>query len=150
EIDALVPSTIILVDHALVRTFYKGAIGTIEITGDNNLEIFAVPGSTPAPGEGNGESNGPSAQNGATLFGTTCSACHGPDASGVAGLGPSLIGNVFVAGLSDSELITFIMTGRPADHPDNVTGVAMPPSGGNLSLTPEDLADLAAFLRSLG
>ena len=47
ELDALVPSTIILVDHALVRTFYKGAIGTIVITGDPQPEIFGVisPGS---------------------------------------------------------------------------------------------------------
>ncbi|MCH7668997.1 MAG: multicopper oxidase domain-containing protein [Acidobacteria bacterium] len=42
EIDALVPSTIILVDHALARTFYKGAIGTIEITGDATPELFGV------------------------------------------------------------------------------------------------------------
>ena len=45
EIDALVPSTIILVDHALVRSIYKGAIGTIVISGDVNPEIFvAEPG----------------------------------------------------------------------------------------------------------
>jgi nitrite reductase (NO-forming) len=43
EIDALVPSTVILVDHALVRTFYKGAIGTIVISGAANPEIFSVP-----------------------------------------------------------------------------------------------------------
>lgn len=42
EIDGLVPSTIILVDHALVRTFYKGAIGTIVIDGAENHELFAV------------------------------------------------------------------------------------------------------------
>jgi plastocyanin len=45
EIDALVPSTIILVDHALVRSIYKGAIGTIVVTGEANPEIFvAAPG----------------------------------------------------------------------------------------------------------
>ncbi len=42
ELDALVPSTIILVDHALVRTFYKGAIGTIVVSGAANPEIFGV------------------------------------------------------------------------------------------------------------
>ncbi|MFH1103427.1 MAG: plastocyanin/azurin family copper-binding protein [Actinomycetota bacterium] len=42
EIDALVPSTVILVDHALVRTFYKGALGTIVIDGEANPEIFGV------------------------------------------------------------------------------------------------------------
>ena len=48
EIDALVPSTIILVDHALVRTFYKGAIGTIVVEGAENPELFGVIG----PGTG--------------------------------------------------------------------------------------------------
>jgi nitrite reductase (NO-forming) len=50
ELDAIVPSTIILVDHALVRTFYKGAIGTIEITGEQNPEIFGVVGADEATG----------------------------------------------------------------------------------------------------
>ncbi len=44
EMDALVPSTVILVDHALVRTFYKGAIGTIVIDGAPNPELFAAGG----------------------------------------------------------------------------------------------------------
>jgi len=37
-----VPSTIILVDHALVRTFYKGAIGMVIVEGDPNAEIFSA------------------------------------------------------------------------------------------------------------
>lgn len=41
EFDALVPSTVILVDHALARTFDKGAIGTIVIEGDEDPELFA-------------------------------------------------------------------------------------------------------------
>jgi nitrite reductase (NO-forming) len=50
ELDALVPSTIILVDHALVRTFYKGAIGTIVVNGAQNPEIFGVVGADEATG----------------------------------------------------------------------------------------------------
>ena len=42
EIDALVPSTVILVGHALVRTFCKGPIGTIVISGEADPEIFGV------------------------------------------------------------------------------------------------------------
>lgn len=45
ELDALVPSTIILVDHALVRVFYKGAIGTIVVNGDAQPELFSAAGS---------------------------------------------------------------------------------------------------------
>ncbi len=40
ELVGQVPSTIILVDHALSRTFDKGAIGQIVVTGDPNPEIF--------------------------------------------------------------------------------------------------------------
>ena len=49
ELDALVPSTVILVDHALARTFDKGAIGTIVIEGEADPNVFAVPGEEPAP-----------------------------------------------------------------------------------------------------
>jgi len=42
ELDALVPSTILLVDHALGRTFYKGALGTIVVSGDEQPELFNV------------------------------------------------------------------------------------------------------------
>ncbi len=38
-----VPSNIILVDHALTRTFDKGALGVISVVGDPNPEVFDVP-----------------------------------------------------------------------------------------------------------
>lgn len=41
ELVGYVPSTIILVDHALVRTFYKGCIGQVVVSGDENA-IFSV------------------------------------------------------------------------------------------------------------
>jgi len=51
EIDAQVPQTIVLVDHALARAFDKGAIGQIVVTGDPNPEIYqGFPQATPAPG----------------------------------------------------------------------------------------------------
>ena len=42
ELEGLVPSTIILVDHALSRAFYKGAIGLINVEGEANPELFSV------------------------------------------------------------------------------------------------------------
>ena len=48
EMDALVPSTIVLVDHALSRVFYKGLMGLVVIEGEPDPELFAVP-------EGQGE-----------------------------------------------------------------------------------------------
>ncbi|NNE12565.1 MAG: multicopper oxidase domain-containing protein [Ilumatobacter sp.] len=41
ELVGYVPSTIVLVDHALVRTFYKGCIGLVEVTGDES-PIFST------------------------------------------------------------------------------------------------------------
>ena len=44
-----VPSDIILVDHALTRTFDKGAIGIVRVVGDENPEIFeAISAEAPA------------------------------------------------------------------------------------------------------
>lgn len=40
ELIGQVPSTIVLVDHALARAVDKGAIGQIVVSGDANLEIF--------------------------------------------------------------------------------------------------------------
>jgi plastocyanin len=46
EIEGIVPSTVILVDHALVRTFYKGAIGLLNIVGEADPEVFSAVEST--------------------------------------------------------------------------------------------------------
>jgi disulfide bond formation protein DsbB len=89
------------------------------------------------------------AANGQTLFTGTCSACHGPDATGVVGLGKDLTTSTFVAERTDAEMIEFIKTGRPASDPLNTTGVDMPPRGGNPALSDDDLADIVSFLRSI-
>lgn len=87
---------------------------------------------------------------GEELFASTCASCHGPDAAGLPNLGANLIGNEFVASNSDADMVEFLLVGRAADDPANTVGVAMPPKGGNPSLNDQDLADLVAYLRSLG
>jgi disulfide bond formation protein DsbB len=89
------------------------------------------------------------AANGQTLFTSTCSACHGPDAKGVVGLGKDLTTSTFVADKTDAELVEFIKTGRPTGDPLNTTGVDMPPRGGNPALSDDDLNDIVAFIRSI-
>jgi len=89
------------------------------------------------------------AARGQTLFMGTCSACHGPDAKGVAGLGKDLTTSTFVAGKSDAELVEFVKTGRPTGDPLNTTGVDMPPRGGNPALSDTDLADIVAYIRTI-
>jgi disulfide bond formation protein DsbB len=85
---------------------------------------------------------------GEQLF-VTCSACHGPDARGIDGLGKSLVGSEFVNALSDTELVDFIKVGRDTSDPLNTTGVAMLPKGGNPALSDADIGDIVAYIRSL-
>ena len=86
---------------------------------------------------------------GKTLFEGTCVVCHGEGGVGNPSLGKRLIDNEFIQSLTDEELVQFIAEGRPSDHPDNTTGVAMPARGGNPSLTDDDLRSIVAFLRTL-
>lgn len=88
--------------------------------------------------------------NGEKVFAGTCSACHGADAMGIDGLGKQLAGSDFVASTSDADLANLILTGRPSSHPDNETGVDMPPKGGNPSLNDQSIADVVAYIKSLG
>jgi disulfide bond formation protein DsbB len=86
---------------------------------------------------------------GAEIYAGLCVACHGADAKGITGLGKDLTTSEFLASRTDAEMIEFIIEGRAADHPDNSTGVAMPPRGGNPSLTDDDLGAVVTYLRSL-
>ena len=112
-----------------------GGAGPVDPTSPDEGGDGAVAAGDPAAGE--------------ELFSGTCAACHGGNAEGVTGLGPALVGNEFVAGQTDEDLVAFIEVGRPGDDPDNITGIAMPPKGGNPSLSSSDLTDVVAFLRTL-
>jgi len=89
------------------------------------------------------------AEEGKTLFASTCGACHGPNGEGVQGLGKDMRNSEFIASKSDEELLAFVKQGRPIGDPLNTTGVDMPPKGGNPALTDEQLYDIVAFMRSI-
>lgn len=86
---------------------------------------------------------------GKAQFDTVCIACHGPGGVGVEGLGKPFTTSEFLLSVNDQELLEFIKTGRPISHPDNTTGVDMPPKGGNPALTDEQLMDIIAYIRTL-
>jgi nitrite reductase (NO-forming) len=50
EVVGQVPQTILLVDHAITRTFYKGALGMIVVSGSEDPEVFSA--ATAAPDTG--------------------------------------------------------------------------------------------------
>lgn len=85
---------------------------------------------------------------GRSLFGSTCSACHGSNAEGISGLGKDLINSEFIHGLTDDELREFIIIGREAWDPANTTGIPMPARGGNPALNDTSINQIIAFLRT--
>lgn len=89
------------------------------------------------------------AAHGEELYNQVCIACHGEGGQGIEGLGKPFTTSEFIADQSDQELLDFIKTGRPVGHPDNTTGVDMPPKGGNPALTDEDILDIIAYIRTV-
>jgi mono/diheme cytochrome c family protein len=85
---------------------------------------------------------------GQKLFSSDCSACHGANAQGQPNLGPSLIASPIIQQQTEAEALAFIRKGRPADDPNNKTGIAMPPSGAHPELTDQDILAIIAFLRN--
>lgn len=79
----------------------------------------------------------------------SCTACHGPDAKGIKGLGKDLNNNEYIKTHTDEELLKYVLVGRMPDDPLNTTGVAMPPKGGNPALTEAQIVDIIAYLRTL-
>lgn len=99
---------------------------------------------------GGGDALDPEAvERGAFVYEGTCQICHGPNGIGVEGLGKPWVNSDFIDGLDDEEMLQFLIEGRPADHPDNTTGIAMTARGGNSLLTDDDLRDVIAYMRSL-
>jgi disulfide bond formation protein DsbB len=97
-----------------------------------------------------GPSDGPPDQkSGAELYGQTCAVCHGKDAKGMPHLGKDLTASSFVQNQGDQGLLAFIIQGRPANDPENTTGIPMPAKGGNPGLTDEQILDIITYLRSL-
>jgi disulfide bond formation protein DsbB len=78
-----------------------------------------------------------------------CSACHGPDARGLPGLGKDMLASEFILSLTDEELLDFIKVGRPVWDATNTTGVDMPAKGGNPAMTDEDVMAVIAYIRTL-
>lgn len=85
---------------------------------------------------------------GTDVYKASCRNCHGAELQGVPGLGKPLAPSEFVVTNTETELAAFIAVGRPAGHPENMQGVAMPPKGGNPSLGEQDLLDIAAYLKA--
>ncbi len=78
-----------------------------------------------------------------------CSACHGPDAKGLKGLGRDLVHSEFIKKNSDEQLLQYVIKGRAVDDPLNITGIAMPPKAGNPALKDQEIIYIISYLRTI-
>jgi cytochrome c oxidase cbb3-type subunit 3 len=79
-------------------------------------------------------------QRGAQVYGTFCSACHGPGGSGGA-RASSIVDGTYLALISDQGLRTAVIVGRPDwGAPDWRSDVAGTP------MSPQDISDVVAWL----
>lgn len=128
---------------------FVAGVGEMANPAEETVDVAGPVTQPPAPVDraGPAPTSLPEATDGRTLFVRNCAACHGADATG--GIGKNLVASTFLAGLTDQEAVAFIRTGRGVDDPENTTGYTMPPSGGNPSLTEEQLAAIVQYLRGL-
>ncbi len=108
EFKVEVPSNLVMVDHSIFRTFNKGALGIIEVTGSNNDRVFkgeikegvykpeggviqVMPnGSAGAPPEPVATSVAERIDLGRNIYTQSCFACHQANGEGVVGIFPPL------------------------------------------------------------
>ena len=88
-------------------------------------------------------------EKGKGLWNATCRSCHGASGEGVPGQGTVLNSSAFVYDHDDAELLEFVKVGRPANAPDSILQLQMPPKGGNPMLKDPAILDIIAYLRTL-
>ena len=81
---------------------------------------------------------------GSTVFHNTCIACHGADGKGVLPGMPDFTQPHGVLSLPETVLENRITNGFSSGN----APMPMPPKGGNSSLTPSDVKDVIAYLRT--
>lgn len=152
-----VPGTFILVDHSLFRTFHKGTLGMLRVTGPENTllysgrEVDEVYLGDQSPTVTNlqtaaADGGAPTLATGEATFIGTCSACHQRNAAGLPGVFPPLANSDYLMA-DKTRSIRAVLGGLSG--PITVNGQsynsAMPPLA---NLTDHEVADVLTYVRS--
>lgn len=150
-----VPGTYVLVDHALLRAFNKGAVGMLRVTGDENPVIYSGKQLDETyVGEFSDQARAALADAGAdnrlargeqTYIGV-CASCHQRDGSGLANVFPPLAGSDFLMADKDRSIRIVLegLSGPITVNGRQFTG-AMPPFA---NLTDHEIAEVLTYVRS--
>lgn len=162
EFKCEVPGTLNLVDHSIFRTFNKGALAQIKVSGENNFVIYSGKQSDVVY-QPEGSAVQEIASNtkmveafpvrtkaermslGQNLFNTNCAACHMKDGNGLPGAFPSLVDSDFLKNRNDKgiEIILKGLTGKIKVNGKDFDGV-MP----QLELTDDEIANILTYVQN--
>ncbi|MEK6627880.1 MAG: c-type cytochrome, partial [Bdellovibrionota bacterium] len=156
-----IPSTYILVDHAIFRTFNKGALGLLKVDGEKDPMIYTGKQSdTVYLPEGNATLTMPTSKNIEKLFASNlkerisagkmvyeqnCAACHQADGMGLKGAFPPLAKSDYLMADKKRAIGNIIngLEGKVVVNGSEYNGV-MPALG----LDDEDVANVLSFIRN--
>ncbi len=153
-----VPGTFIVVDHSIFRAFNKGALAMLNVSGEENPEIYSgrqleeiyLPeGSTLQEVEADrpvapvARTKAERIDVGSRLFVQNCAACHQPEGQGVAGAFPPLVGSDYLLADTDRAIDTVIngLSGEIAVNGTTINGV-MPA----VRLSDEEVANVLTYV----
>jgi nitrite reductase (NO-forming) len=163
EFKCEVPGVYNLVDHSIFRTFNKGSLAQIKVSGDENPAVYSHKQSDIVyQPEGSTIQSMPAANNvkdgpvnertmderialGKTIFQTTCSACHQANGQGVANTFPPLVNSDFLKARSDKG-IGIILGGLQGEV--TVNGKKFNNIMPAQSLSDDDVANVLTFIHN--
>jgi nitrite reductase (NO-forming) len=150
----------LLVDHALFRTFNKGALGMLHVEGEANTEVYSgrlaegiyQPEGGAVQTMPNAGGNGPRAQNraqqisfGARVYAQNCAACHQANGQGLAGAFPPLARSDYLN--RDTRRAVGVVL-RGLSGPVTVNGAQYNSVMPAVTLTDEDAANVLTYVYS--
>lgn len=155
------PSTLILVDHSIFRTFNKGALGMLKIPGEHKPEFYTgkTVDSVYLP-EGGAIQNMPNSESkpapaattfeqrlvaGKSIFSQNCAACHQAGGEGLKGAFPPLAKSDFL--MKDKKRAIGIVL-KGFQGPIVVNGETYNGVMPALGLSDEDAANVLTFIRN--
>lgn len=154
-----VPGTFIIVDHSIFRTFNKGALGMLKVSGSEELAIYsgkqsdtvylpeggAIQETAAAPAPTIARNLAEQIQFGERTYKQVCAACHQPDGAGVKGAFPPLAKSDFL-NANKTRAISVVkngLSGKITVNGESFDGV-MP----SLGLSDHDVANVLTYIYS--
>lgn len=162
EFKVEVPSTLVMVDHSVFRAFNKGALGMINVEGEENETVYSgkimegiylpeggtiqqMPRSTKAQGAAVvSKTAQQSISDGAAVFARTCLACHQSGGQGVEKVFPPLAKSDYLNSKDVDHIIDVVLFGLSGEI--TVNGASYNSVMTSQNLSDQEVADVLSYV----